>query len=73
MEPKDSHINHSKDQYYKTNKLKIHFKEIIPYHLDGELFFADSFDVSIQKNALNVIYNPLGKLFFNKFSNYETT
>jgi len=65
MVPKGTHINDKKVNYFQTDSLTIEFPEKVPYHLDGELFFGKKFDISVIPGALNVIYNPAGKHFFN--------
>lgn len=62
--PKGNHLSDEKVIYYQTNNLKLEFEEQVPYHLDGELFYSDKFEISIIQKALNVIYNPNGKHFF---------
>jgi len=64
MVPKGSHINDRRVNYYKTSQLELGFGEKVPYHLDGELFFSDKFEIKIIPRALNVIYNPGGGHFF---------
>lgn len=64
MVPKGKHIFHKKVQYYQTENLLLEFNNEVPYHLDGELFFSKTFEINIEKQALNVIYNPRGKHFF---------
>lgn len=64
MVPKGTHINDKKVNYYQTEKLTIEFPEKVPYHLDGELYFGDKFDIRVIPGALNVIYNPTGNHFF---------
>lgn len=65
MVPKGTHITDKKVNYYKTSDLELEFRERVPYHLDGELYFADKFEIKILPGALNVIYNPGGRHFFN--------
>lgn len=65
MVPKGKHIYDSRVNYYKTPVLKLEFNESVPYHLDGELFFASSFTVKVIPAALNVIYMSSGNHFFN--------
>lgn len=64
MVPKGTHIHDKKVNYYQTAKLLIEFTEKVPYHLDGELFFDERFDIRILPGALNIIFNPSGKHFF---------
>lgn len=63
--PTGGHLDHPKVGYYRTDKLFLQFAERVPHHLDGELYFADRYDVSILPKKLNVIYNPSGAHFFN--------
>lgn len=65
MVPKGTHINDRKVNYYQTDNLSLEFAEKVPYHLDGELYFSEKFDIRIMKASLNVIYNPHGNHFFN--------
>ncbi len=51
--------------YFQTNHISFQFDRELPAHLDGELYFNTTFDVSIFPSALNVIYNPEGKHYFN--------
>lgn len=65
MVPKGSHISHKSVNYYKTSHLELEFPMRVPYHLDGELYFSDRFEIKVIPGALNVIYNPGGGHFFN--------
>jgi len=62
--PKGTHLQSKKVNYYQTPKLEIEFNREVPFHLDGELYFAQHFDISMLPHALNVIYNPKGNHFF---------
>jgi YegS/Rv2252/BmrU family lipid kinase len=62
--PKGNHITEKEVNYYQTQGLNIKFPEDVPFHVDGELFFSNSFDVKIIPGAFNVIYNPDGPHFF---------
>jgi diacylglycerol kinase (ATP) len=64
MVPKGTHISDKKVNYYQTASLTIEFTEKVPYHLDGELYYGDKFDISVLPAALNVIYNPSGSHYF---------
>jgi diacylglycerol kinase (ATP) len=66
MVPKGTHINDRKVHYYKTDKLSVEFPSEVPYHVDGELFFSDKFEVGLIPGGLNIIYNPGGEHFFKK-------
>lgn len=63
--PKGEHIFDKKVNYYRTDKLNIKFTETVPFHVDGELFFSKDFEIGLIPDALNIIYNPEGKHFFN--------
>jgi len=65
MVPKGEHIKDKRINYYKSSHLQLEFGEKVPYHLDGELFFAEKFDVKVVPGALNIIYNPSGPHFFS--------
>lgn len=64
MVPKGTHINDNKVDYYQTEKLNIDFGKKVPFHVDGELYFDTTFEVSLLPSALNIIYNPSGAHFF---------
>jgi diacylglycerol kinase (ATP) len=64
MVPKGTHIFDKKVNYYQTERLMIEFPEKVPYHLDGELFFGDKFDIRVLPGAVNVIFNPSGSHYF---------
>jgi diacylglycerol kinase (ATP) len=66
MVPKGTHLKDQKVNYYQTPKLEIEFGQELPFHLDGELFFAKHFDISILPASLPVLYNPLGNHFFSR-------
>lgn len=66
MVPKGTHIFDKKVNYYKTGKLSLEFPETVPYHVDGELYFSQSFEIGVIPEALNIIYNPSGPHFFRK-------
>jgi YegS/Rv2252/BmrU family lipid kinase len=68
MVPRGSHVSDPKVNYYQTDKLRISFKEKVPYHVDGELFFDTNFEVSINPSAVNIIFNPGGEHYFQKKS-----
>jgi YegS/Rv2252/BmrU family lipid kinase len=62
--PKGTHLSNKHVDYYQTEKIKIDFDSEVPHHLDGELFYASHFEVSVLPQALNIIYNPTGPHFF---------
>ena len=63
MVPKGTHIRDRKVHYYKTSGLRLDFDSRVPYHVDGELYFSDTFEIKIVPESLNVIYNPEGNHF----------
>ena len=64
MVPSGTHINDKRVNYYQADKLSLEFPSEVPYHIDGEVFFAQHFEVGVLPRALNIIYNPEGKNFF---------
>jgi YegS/Rv2252/BmrU family lipid kinase len=62
--PKGDHINDKKVNYSQVPEITLEFTQEVPFHVDGELFFACKFDVRVIPLALNIIYNPNGKHFF---------
>lgn len=64
--PKGEHINDKKVNYKQISQINLEFPVEVPFHVDGELFFSDKFDVKALPSALNTIYNPDGKHFFTK-------
>lgn len=63
--PNGAHLGHKKVKYFQTDRLTLEFGKSVPHHLDGELFFSDTFDIFILPNKLRIIYNPQGAHFFN--------
>ena len=64
MVPKGTHINDKKVNYFQTEKLSLEFPQEVPYHVDGELYFSQHFEVGLMPGALNIIYNPEGNHYF---------
>jgi diacylglycerol kinase (ATP) len=64
--PKGEHINDNKVNYSQVPEITLEFSQEVPFHVDGELFFACKFDVRVLPSALNIIYNPDGKHYFKK-------
>ena len=65
MVPKGTHISSRKVDYYQTERLVVDFGKKVPFHVDGELYFDTTFEVALLPSALNIIYSPEGKHFFN--------
>lgn len=63
--PKGAHIEDKKVNYYQTDALIIEFDQEVPYHLDGEIFYASRLEVNVLPQILEIIYNPYGKHYFN--------
>ncbi|RME68116.1 MAG: diacylglycerol kinase family lipid kinase [Nitrospirae bacterium] len=55
---KGNHINSKEVNYYRTDALRFHCREALPYHLDGEVLFSKTFDIKILPRAIEVIINP---------------
>jgi YegS/Rv2252/BmrU family lipid kinase len=64
MVPKGTHTEDSKVNYYQTDSLSLEFPGEVPYHLDGELFFGNKFEVGINARSLRIIYNSSGPHYF---------
>jgi len=64
MVPKGTHITDKKVNYFQTEKLLLEFDEMVPFHVDGELFFAEKFEIGLLPCALKIIYNPEGNHYF---------
>ncbi|MBK7133573.1 MAG: diacylglycerol kinase family lipid kinase [Bacteroidales bacterium] len=62
--PEGKHVTDPKVNYYQTPGINLEFPGKVPFHVDGELNFATSFNVKIIPSALNLIYNPDGNHFF---------
>jgi len=63
--PKGEHLSHPKVHYYQTKKLIIELDYKAAYHLDGELFFDNKFEIDILPRKINFIYNPNGNHYFS--------
>lgn len=66
MVPRGTHIFDEKVDYYRTDKLILEFPSKVPFHVDGEIYYATHFEVSILPEAVNLIYNPGSKHFFRE-------
>lgn len=62
--PSGKHIFDPKVSYFQTSSIDLEFPEEVPYHVDGELFFAKDFKVRIIPEGLRVIYHKTGPHFF---------
>lgn len=64
--PEGKHITDKRVNYYQTNAINLEFPEVVPFHVDGELYFSDRFKVTLLPAALKIIYNPDGNHFFRR-------
>jgi diacylglycerol kinase (ATP) len=64
--PEGKHTTDKRVNYYQTPGITLEFSEVVPFHVDGELYFSKNFDVNIVPGALNTIYNPDGNHFFRR-------
>lgn len=64
--PHGKHIYDKRVRYFQTSSLEIEFPEKVPFHVDGELHFAQKFTIRIIPGAFNFIYNPDGNHFFKQ-------
>ena len=64
--PEGKHIFDKRVNYYQTKGINLEFREVVPFHVDGELNFSDRFNVTILPEALKIIYNPDGNHFFKR-------
>lgn len=61
---KKTHTQDKVVNYFQTKELFFEFEKEVPAHLDGELYFNSTFEISIVPSALNIIYNPNGQHYF---------
>jgi YegS/Rv2252/BmrU family lipid kinase len=64
MVPKGTHITNPKVDYHQTDKISIEFDNKVPFHVDGELNFAQKFNIRIHPGSLRIIFNKEGAHFF---------
>lgn len=64
--PSGTHTEMKSINYYQTHELRLEFDEVVPYHLDGELYFDSKFDIRVLPEALRMIYNPYGDHYFSR-------
>jgi diacylglycerol kinase (ATP) len=64
--PKGKHIFDKRVHYFKTPAVNLDFPVKVPYHVDGELNFTESFTISIIPGGLNIIYNPDGNHYYKR-------
>jgi len=63
---KGEHTADKRVNYYQTKGINLEFPEVVPFHVDGELYFSDKFNVKLLPAALKIIYNPDGNHFFRR-------
>ena len=61
---KGAHTTDKKVHYYTTDKIEVDFGKEVPFHVDGEVFYASKFDVQIFPSKIPVIFNPGGNHYF---------
>jgi len=64
--PKGKHIKDKRVHYFKTPAVNLEFPVRVPFHVDGELSYANSFNISIIPGGINIIYNPDGNHFYKR-------
>lgn len=64
--PKGTHITDKRVNYFTSSSVDLEFPIEVPFHVDGELFFARNFNIRIIPGGLNILYNPEGDHFFKK-------
>jgi YegS/Rv2252/BmrU family lipid kinase len=64
MVPSGKHTSDKRVNYYQTPGVSLEFAESVPFHVDGELNYANKFIIKIIPEALKTIYNPNGNHFF---------
>jgi len=66
MVPEGKHITDRRVHYFQTPSIDLEFPGEVPYHVDGELYFAKTFNIRLIPGGLNIIYNPDGNHFFKR-------
>jgi len=64
--PKGTHITDRRVNYFQSSSIDLEFPKEVPYHVDGELFYAKTFNIRLIPAGLNIIYNPDGSHFFKR-------
>jgi len=64
--PKGTHITDRRVNYFQSSSIDLEFPKEVPYHVDGELYYAKTFRIRIIPDGLNILYNPDGNHFFNR-------
>lgn len=62
--PRGEHIKDKRVNYYKSASLDLAFPKKVPFHVDGEIFYAEKFNIRMLPAALNIVYNPEGNHYF---------
>lgn len=55
--PKGTHLSHPSVEYMNCSCCRFDFDHDVPAHLDGELIFSKSFEISLKERCLNIITN----------------
>ncbi|MEX0987137.1 MAG: diacylglycerol kinase family protein [Bacteroidales bacterium] len=61
---KGAHTGDKKVHYYTTDNFEVDFGKEVPFHVDGEVFYASTFNVRIYSQKIPVIFNPEGDHYF---------
>ena len=61
---KQAHCDNPAVRYIQTARISYDFDAEVPAHLDGELIFAQRFEVDVMPGALRAIYDPRGPNYF---------
>jgi diacylglycerol kinase (ATP) len=64
--PNGNHVTDKRVNYYQSKGLNLEFPEVVPFHVDGELYFSHKFAVDILPEAIKIIYNSDGNHFFKR-------
>lgn len=62
---KGAHTNDKRVNYSKATSFEIDFGKKVPFHVDGEVFYAQHFKVEIVPGKIPIIFNPDGKHYFH--------
>jgi YegS/Rv2252/BmrU family lipid kinase len=63
--PKGAHVNDKKVNYSTSDHVVVDFGQEVPFHVDGEVYYASKFDVQIHPGKIPIIYNSSGNHYFH--------
>jgi YegS/Rv2252/BmrU family lipid kinase len=61
---KQTHLSRPEFHYAQTARIECAFDEEVPAHLDGELMFAERFEIDVLPGAVRSIIDPRGGHYF---------